>query len=196
MTILSRADLVTAIATIDDGGVNTAAEVRSVLIDIMDSTLPQGMQLTNGADTINLTATPTKVATFTAISADNPLFTGDLVNNEINVLDSMAALVGFRFYGDWAATEDAVFEIYINGLAHPTDPIFATSPGQGVGDPADVWTTNRLMLINAAMIAAGEGGNTAQLSLYGYSTTGNFTINQADIECGISYIKGTIGAVG
>jgi len=78
MTIKTRSDLNTAIATIDDGGANTAAEVRSVLTDIMDS----GTNVSSGAGApattpsrvgdiyIDTTADVFYIATGVASSAD------------------------------------------------------------------------------------------------------------------------------
>ena len=187
-----------AIATISDGGKNTAAKIRSVYTDMLQSLQSYPGVLTDGvvAD-IDVDATPIKWTHFSNTpTTPNDLLESDLVNNLIKVKQPALYFLTFRFAGQWPTIEDLVFEAYVNGVANPITPIILTEAGLGAANPKNISVTDIAFIVNSAMIAAGPSGTHAVVELWASSSTGAFQVSQADVTFGMEYNPLSIRTVG
>jgi len=199
MTVYNATDLQAQIDNLlpnNTSGDISPTDVRTVIEDVVDSLKPIGGAITDGNVTsISITGTPTLYNHYTSNTGPtNELFAPDFANGVVDILDSGVYLVGVTFEGEWATTEDLVFEFYINGAAHPTSPLKVSSAGDGASDPTTISFLRQTCTITEAMITA--GGGSAELALYAYSTTGTFSLDQNDIIMGAEYYNLTINAVG
>lgn len=191
------------IAALEDGGNNTAAEVRETFLKSSEINTDQveslqsypGVITDNGItiDNINITGTPTKLTTFSVNSTSpNTVLESDQVNSLIKVYEPALYFVTFRFYGQWSAGEDLKFEIYLNDSPNPITPVAFIQEGAGGSDPIIVSVTDIAYIVNSAAI----GGTNAEISVYVSSTTGDFTVDQLGITFGAEYNPLSIRTVG
>lgn len=197
MTILNRTELDASIATINDGGVNTAAEVRSVFTDTVDSLQEYGGVISDGnVPGISIGTTPFKWTHFTTNNTGpNDVLEADVANNRILVKEPALYWATLRFFGKWPSNEDLNFGLFVNGAANPITPVSFSQEGAGAADPVTVSVTRIAFLINSAMIAAGPGGQAA-VELYMASGSGAFTLEQDGVTLGMSYNPLSIRTVG
>jgi hypothetical protein len=198
MTILNETELNASIATINDAGANTAAEVRQVFTDLKDSLQSYGGVIDDGVSVGNsITTTPTKWTNFSVNqTGPNQMLEADVANNRILVYEPALYFLTLRFQGKWAANEDLRFLVYVNGSPNPISPISFAAEGNGATDPKIVSVTDIAFLINSAMIAGGTGGTQAEVELYFQSDSGTFNLDQDDITMGMESNPLSIRTVG
>ena len=200
MTILNRTQLEASIASLTTGGVNTAAELRQVLTNEMDSLAPYGGVMSDGV-TEDI-AVPAGVGNADALDTfnnndtpENALLRPDQANSVIHVKEPALYFFTTRFNGRWPTNVTLAFGIYVNGAINAVTPVAFQQKGQGLNDPILLSVTRVAFVINDAMIAAGVGGE-AQVQLFKWSTGAGFNMDQDDVTFGGEYNQLTIDAVG
>jgi hypothetical protein len=199
MTILNATELQASIDTINDGGANTAAELRQVLTNQVDSLADYKAVIENGV--VPGIAVPAgqgsaaKLETFTADSmVENALFKPEAANHRILIKEPGAYFTTVRFVGDWLSARTLNIGVYVNGAPNPVTPIIISSNGNGSGSPVTLSVTRIRTTINNALLAAGDT-NRAVIEVYIWGDSA-FTLNQTDVEVFMEYHKLSIRAVG
>lgn len=197
MTVLNQPELEAQIATINDGGANTAAEVRSVFQDMLDSLQSYGGVIKDGQlENISISSTPRKWVEYTQdITSPNDILEADFTNGRVLVKEPGLYYVTLRFFGKWNTGEDLGFELRVNGVANPLTPVKFETEGKGASDPETISVTRIGFVVNSAMVAGGPGGNAA-IELYADSQTGTFNVDQEGITLGVEYNPLSIRTVG
>jgi hypothetical protein len=198
MSILNQSELLAAIAartpSSGDGSVS-AQDIRDDFTDIIDSLQSYGGVMSNGADTISATTTPTKVTTFSANNTSpNDLLEVDYTTGLIKVKEPGRYELTLRFQGVWGAVNELILEARLNGVANPITPLAVTQEGNG-SDLALSWTAVTF-IVNSAAIAAGPGGAYAEVELFASAQTGSFSVTQNTITFGLAYGPLSIRTVG
>jgi len=202
MTIRNKAEMASEIdAKLPTGGLGiVAVDHRSLLTDMVDSTSSTFGGIGGGSTpALEVTATPTKIADFSADTTPaNDLFTPDAANDRIIVKDPCAVFVNFRLAGMWPAVEDLTVEIYLNGVPNPMGPISLTQEGAGAADVQNVAISGRGFVINQAAIDESIYSNAGEaiIEMFWSSDTGTFDVDQLEVALNLQYINYSIRAVG
>ena len=199
MAIKNQAEMVASIATIDDGGLNTAAEMRAVLQDFLDSLQSYAGVIQDGqVDDINMTATPVKWTNYTMnTTGPNDVLEANYQNGQVKVFEPGLYFVTLRFFGQWGGGEDLEFDIRKNDVQSPSPSTtrFAVE-GAGNNDPKAVSVTRIGFVVQTADIINQGDGNYATVSLWMASLTGTFNLDQLGVSLGVEYSPLSIRAVG
>ncbi len=181
-------------------GAITAATFRDYMRSTAANLDPRAGVLTGAnVDDFNVPSTQpnaVKLSTFNlAPASDGLLFSPNAATDAIGVAKSCRCPFTFRFNGAWNTGEDINFELRINDAvpSNPANQVTISKEGKGSSDPEYLSATAVNLVISAADIAAGSGGY-AWVSLWVYSTTGAFTVDQISATFGLSYTPFTAGA--
>jgi len=198
MTILNETEMNAVIANLADGVANKAAKVRSIFTDMLQSLQSYGGVLSDGnVVDIGITENPVLWTHYTdAPTSPNLLLEANLASNLIRVKEPALYFLTFRFQGSWAANEDLKFLMYVNGVPNVITPVQIEQEGQGASDPIILSVTDIAFIVNSAMIAAGPGGNYAEVGVFASSDTGPFDVDQEAITFGLEYNPLSIRTVG
>lgn len=202
MAVLNETELAASfLANIPDNtsGDVSPSDVRGELTNLVESLQSYSGVMTNRTevDGIAITGTPTKWIYFTDDNTSpNQLLEANVANERVLVKEPARYFVTLRFEGQWPATEDLRLEVYLNGVANPLTPISFAVEGKGPADPDIISVTDIAYIVNSAAIAAGPGGNSAEIELFVSSDTGPFNVDQLDIVMGVEYSPLSIRTVG
>ena len=177
------------------GGV-TAAKMREYNIDSVESLQSYaGVIAGDSVDNVEVTAAGANWLEYNRNStSSNQLLSTDYTTGTISVHEPALYFVSIKFNGAWAANEDLILHVHINGTNNPITPIEFAQEGQGTSDPTLISITNVPFIVNSGMITA--GGGAADVTLFVSSGTGTFNVNQTTITLSVQYNPLSIRTVG
>jgi hypothetical protein len=200
MTILNETELKAKNAVLFQTGVTggiTAAKLREYNIDQVES-LQSYAGVITGVVVDNVTVTDAG-ADWTEFSSnstsENVLIKPEFAAGTVRVKEPALYFVTVRFNGAWAANENMVFHVHVNGADNPYTEIEFSQEGAGAGDPVLVSVTDMAFIVNSSMVAAG-GGSGAAITLFISSSSGTFTVDQTKVTFGVKYNPLSIRTVG
>ena len=136
MSILNQTELEAAnLALLPSSGVGaiSASNHRLMNTHMIESLQSYaGVILDGNVPGISITGTPALYNHFTTdANTPNDIFTSDQANGKIIVKEPCLVFISITYNGQWAANEDLVFMVYINGAANPFTPIELRAQGTG-----------------------------------------------------------------